>query len=240
MKRRISSHRDRGSRGVAASGAEGPRRKRGFTLFEVMIAMGILVFLVGGIYFSVSTAVSSSIQLATVQMEARQQNAFVRFLREGFLNLPAGAKIFLRTRDLGQRGRAVELLIERASGAFETGVLEAQGSGVVLAVIPDGKGAGHFSIQRFVSGLGENDRDRNLESGSWLRILEGITTVRWRFWDKREQRFVETWENPDERPAFVELTYAVGGEPETTSVFHLPAIAMAAPAGDPPPPPHQR
>lgn len=214
------------------------QRHAAFTLFEVMVAMAILVFLVGGIYFAVSSAVSSSIQLASVQMDARQQNAFVRFLREGFLNLPPGAKIFLRTRDLGQRGRAVEVLIEQASGAFETGVLEARGSGVVLAVIPDGRGSGYFSLQRFVSGQGEKDRDRNLEAGSWLRILDNVHTVRWRFWDKPEQKFIETWDRPDERPAFVELTYSLTGEPETTCVFCLPPLAMAAvPSSSPEPQP---
>jgi hypothetical protein len=205
-----------------------PRRTEAFTLFEVMLALGVVVFLVGGVYFAVSAAVSSSIQLASVQMDARQQNAFVRFLREGFLNLPPGAKIFLRTRDHGPRGRAVELLIERASGAFETGVLESQGSGMALSVIPDGKGSGHFSLQRFVSGLGEKDRDRNLEAGSWLRILENVHTVRWRFWDKQDQKFVETWDRPEERPVFVELTYSLAGDPETTCVFCLPPLAVAA------------
>jgi hypothetical protein len=208
-----------------------------FTLFEVMMALGVFVFLVGGIYFSVSSAVSSSIHLGTVQMEVRQQTAFVRFLREGFLHLPAGAKISLRTREAGGSGRAVELLIEPASGAFETGVLESQGSGVILAMIPDGKGTGCFSLQRFDSGLGENERDRSLEGGSWLRVLEDIQSVRWRFWDRRERKFIETWDHPEERPELVELNFSVTGGNETTAVFRLPVLSASAGRSNPPPAP---
>jgi prepilin-type N-terminal cleavage/methylation domain-containing protein len=213
-----------------------PRQSCGFTLFEVMMAIAIFVILVGGIYMAVSSAISASVHLGSVQMEARQQTSFVRFLRDGFLNLPAGAKISLLTRDMGQRGRMVELVIERASGAFETGVLETQGSGVVLAVIPDGKGASTFSMQRFVSGLSEKERDQNLEAGSWLRVLEEVRTVRWRFWDKQEQKFIETWDRGDERPELVELTYSTSSEGEMTSVFRLPVIVKSSAGNQSSPP----
>lgn len=200
-------------------------RDSGFTLFEVMMAMGVFVFLVGGIYFAVSASVSTSIQLGETQMEARRQTALVRFLREGFLNLPSDAEISLLTRDYAQRGYGVELVIERASGAFETGVLEKQGSGIILGATPDGRGTYSFVIQRFISGQGERERGKSLETSSPLVLLGDVGSVKWRFWDKLNQKFVEEWDRPKDRPEFIEFAFSTATDGERTSVFRLPIVS---------------
>lgn len=203
------------------------RRAGGFTLIEVILAISIFVLMAGGIYLAVSTSVRASAELANAQMDARKLSAFVRFLREGFSNLPIEAEFVLRTRDQGHRGRSVELLIPRAAGAFETGALESFGSGVVLAALPDGKGKSRFSLMRFSDKLSEKDRDRFLEEAEWLPVLDDVELVRWRFWDPNLNQYVETWQSGRQRPELIELTIQVMGDPELVCLFRLPKLTQA-------------
>jgi len=202
-------------------------QRRGFTLFEIIMALSIFVFLAGGVYLAVSVSVQSSAELTATQLETRRLSAFVRFLREGFASLPTEAEFHLKSVDQGRLGRGVELLIRNAPGAFETGALASSGSGVVLATRPDGRGKSRFAITRFPSSMDEGDRERFLEKAKWLPILEDVETLRWRFWDKTFQEFVETWDQPAQRPELIELTFQTAAVPETVCLFRLPGVGRA-------------
>lgn len=201
------------------------RRTVGFTLFEVILATAIFVLLAGSVYFSVSSSVAAADALGREQIDSRRLAAFADFLREGFRNLPAEAAVAVRTRRTGGRGDAVELIIRGAAGAFPTGALEALGGGVVLAVLPDGRGSGTLALMRFPDRIGDGDLDRHLQSASWLPVLSGVASVRWRFWDAVRQQFLETWERTDACPDVIELTLQCAGSPPQTSLFALPGAA---------------
>lgn len=209
------------------------RQLAAFTLVEIILAMGIFLLMAGGIYLAVSTSVRASAELGTAQMDARKFSSFIRFLREGFSNLPAEAELSLRSRDQGHRGRSVELLIRRAAGAFETGALESFGSGVVLGALPDGKGKSRFSLMRFSDTLSESDRDRFLDQAEWLPVLENVELVKWRFWNPQQNQYVETWEPGQGRPELVELTLQAVGDPAITCFFRLPQLAKQGEAPAP-------
>lgn len=203
---------------------------RGFTLFEVILASVIFVVLAGGVYFTVSTAISAASEAGQTQLEARKTAAFVTFLRDGFLNLPANAEISVDARSRGSQGHSVELVIKHALGAFATGPLGDGGGNVVLATIPNGKGLSSFSLARFPEKIGDGERARFLDQADWLPVLENIQYVRWRFWDSTTNRLVETWERGAEHPKLVELTFKIAGEPESTCLFWLPPLIQSAAA----------
>lgn len=202
---------------------------RGFSLFEVILAAAIFVLLAGGVYFAVSTSVLAASELGREQMDARKLGAFTDFLRRGFQNLPVQAGLSVRATEK-QAGSGVQLIIARAAGAFAAGAMTAQGAGVVLATEPDGRGASSFRFARFPGRLNDGERERYLETASWLPLLDSVESLRWRFFDRRSKRFLETWDNQAERPELIELTIATAGTPAQTLLFRLPRLG--APGGD--------
>ena len=203
---------------------------RGFTLFEVILASALFVVLAGGVYFAVSTATSAASEAGRTQMEARKTAAFVAFLRDGFLNLPANAEISVDARSRSSQGQSVELVIKHALAAFATGPLRGGGGTVVLATVPDEKGLSSFSLARFPEKISDGERARFLDRADWLPVLENIQYIRWRFWDSTTNRLVETWDRGAEHPKLVELTIKIAGEPESTCLFWLPPLIQSAAA----------
>lgn len=202
----------------------------GFTLVEVMMAIGIFVFLVGGIYMTVSTAVQAGTALGEHQITQRTHDAFETFLRDGFRNLPAQADLELKTQDEGRLGLSVQLIIRHATGGFGADVLDALGSNVVVASQPDGKGKARFSLMKFSDRLSEDELKRVLSGGGWLPLMEGVDAVRWRFHDPNTNQFSETWERGRGRPDLIELVYTVAGE-ERLATFRIPAVKKGESSG---------
>ena len=194
--------------------------RKGFTLFEMILAAAIFVLLAGGVYFAVSASVKATARLGDDQIDARRSAAFQSFVRRGFHNLPFEARIFVRVRQLGARGQSVELLLSPAAGAFETG-FEADGVGVVLGTRPDGHGKSDLCLARFPERYDHDELDRYLEKVGWIPLLHNVESIRWRFWDDMRKQFIDTWDQGTTRPRLVELTYRLVGGEDTLCVFSL-------------------
>ncbi len=207
-----------------------PRRSsRGFTLFEIILASTIFVLLAGGVYFSVASCVSAMDAVAREQMDARRIGAMADFVRNGFLNLPAVARVSVEA-GRSEAGESVRLVVTQAGGAFATGQ---QGGGVILATRPDGRGGSDIQIARFPDRLSADERRKNLEAFDWLPLCEGVGTLRWRFYDGISGRFLETWDNPGAQPELVELSLTIEGEAHSFlfRVPHPPKVAGVPGAG---------
>lgn len=215
------------------------RKNGGFTLFEVILATGIFVLLAGAVYFSVSSSVQAGAALGDHQMAVRKLAAFEDFLREGFLNLPAGATMALQARDQGHQGGSVELVIRLAPGTFGSELLSSGGSSVVLAALPDGKGRARFCLARFPGRLSDDELNKAMAKAQWLPLMEDVESVRWRFWDAQRNEFVPLWDRGRALPELIEFAYAASGEPQKVSVFRLPALSKSAPSDDGAQPPPQ-
>lgn len=195
------------------------RCSKGFTLFEVILAASIFVLLAGAVYYCVEAGIRSATALADRQIAVRTQDSFEEFMREGFINLAPEADMSLQTRNLGERGRSVDLIIRRAAGGFSTGVLEADGCGVVLSALPDGKGKATISMMRFPDNISTADLAARMEGKDWLPLLQEVDGVRWRFREGQRRDFVEEWTRG--KPTLIELTYSVLGESRVT-MFRVP------------------
>ncbi|MCS7009718.1 MAG: type II secretion system GspH family protein, partial [Chthoniobacterales bacterium] len=100
---------------------------QGFTLVEIIVALGVFAMLAGAIFLSVEAVTRASGVLTIEQTRAREIDAFLQWCRRGFRMLNARSEIFLQTREQGATGYAVDLIIRKSPGAFSLGEFDARG-----------------------------------------------------------------------------------------------------------------
>lgn len=75
------------------------RRSRGFTLLEIVIALGLMGMLVGMIFRVARTSVQLSQMVVETQTVTMKKNAFFNLLQHHFENMPGNAIIRLASKD---------------------------------------------------------------------------------------------------------------------------------------------
>ncbi len=199
---------------------------RAFTLIEVLVSVAIFIMLAGGIFSAVSVAVTASADVSEAQLATARMDAFQRFVRVMFLNLPADASIDLRIRQEAGKGAVVEMLVWPAPEIADFGGAGARSDGLALAARPDGAGAFTICLANFDAS--EEDtarRDAELESLTWLPILPEVRTLRWRFGEANGTPLVETWKPEQGRPSMVDLELTRLDGSVLPLQFWLPPIA---------------
>jgi hypothetical protein len=198
------------------------KREAGFTLFEVLIAIGIFMLLVGGIFASVRAAFVTSAQVASRQLESERSDAFQQLLRKFFAALPADAKTELRLRNLSGRGDVVELLVWPAPPFLRFG--SDPGDGVAISGLPDGRGNFRISLGYFRADDSPEDRDKRLQEGKWLPLMPDVAEMRWRMAPMRNPVMAETWTAGNGRPGIAELTLRMATGDSGTYSYWVPPL----------------
>lgn len=197
----------------------------GFTIIEIIIAIGIFVVLAGGIIACVATATSASSETAYSVVEMRRVDAFLEFCRDGFIHAGGERNLRVSTRAVGGSGRSMDLTLLNAPDAFRTHFSDPPGAGVVLSAIPDGSGHATMSVTRVPGDIPESRRDAYLsKSARWTPLLAGVEKLRWMFFDLQTEKFSDDWTAvPPEVPAvMLEMTIPATGP--IKSVFFIPRI----------------
>ena len=176
---------------------------KGFTLFEVILALMILGLLSGAVYSITAAALESTKATLTEQAASRRLEAFVRITRDAFLNLPADAKLFLRFGKASSGAPVPELVFSETTGTF--GVSSLGGGSLILSARPRADGTRVFSILRVPADLQGIDYDRLMDQGAWIPLLPGVEKVSWLFWQQGE--WVEEWPEGSTRPESVRLRF---------------------------------
>jgi len=213
--------------------------RRGFTIFEVILAMSIFILLAGAVYTAVSTTTTAAAAVTEEQIESRKLDAFIRFCRKGFSALPSEATVVPMVRDAGALGKIRELRMTKAPTAFASDLGGSGGSCLALAALPDGHGGASISLTRYSEQLTESELSQYLAKATWFPILDGVTALEWRFFDKVNRKFTTEWNSSQERPELIELEIAVNGSEPIITHFHVPVIVRqnSRPPPDSPPAP---
>lgn len=199
------------------------RGSRGFTLFEMVVVVGIFVLLAGGIYATVNAAVRATVTLSEENLQVQRLNAFVALVRRTFHNLPATAQFSGGIRADSGDGFP-EIVLRDAPGVFAWGMGGPSAGTVLLTARPRLGGGREIALMLLPGSLGEMERRDAIDEGAWLRLLPDLREVQWRFYDETQQDWVDTWPEGT-RPPLVELNLSLLGEDVPRKyVFWLPPV----------------
>lgn len=214
------------------------RSKAGaFTLFEVVLALGIFVLLSGAIYGISRAALEAARTTMDEQITVRRVDSFLRVALQTFANLPSEGAVFLRMAQGGGGAPVPELVFEGAPRVF--GLPSLAGGSLVLAARPRADGTRTLSLLRVPAGLNPRELDELWRSARWLPLVPGVERVRWTFFSGGEWR--EEWPQGAGRPLAVRLQMESAGMPGTPIdvQFWIPQLAARPPSPPAPTPPPQ-
>lgn len=217
------------SRCIVPSGRN-RRRRAGFSLMEVLLALALLALLAGGIFAVQRGAISVSAEVAAAQTQTLRMHSFCELLRRTFEQAPGNARVYL-TLTGGQYSGLSDVAFVDYPLAF------------TWPGIPAGSKTVIFRTQRAASGLGaearllyldeeetqlyEQGRSEGSRAIADVLLMESIRNLTWRFYDDRKQEWELEWPRTNNRrPTFVELRLEfLDGQDPVRLVFWIPQMA---------------
>lgn len=183
------------------------RNAGGYLLLEVLLALAILSIIVGLVFRIIQTTsrVTSNVQFLQGQQE--HSDGIYEILRKDIESLPATAEFQTKqTRD------DFELIFNETSFNFSWKGADSGFGTVILAVKnqPDGR----FSLvateipEPPVSGP-----DVAPPPTTVTTLITGLVRCDWRFFDRNTGNWVANWTNGGDKPALLECTFQVSGQP---------------------------
>lgn len=170
----------------------------GFTLIEVLLAMGLIGMIIGGIY----SLANGAIQLGTSMNQARISETrltnFTTAWRDYLENLPPGIR-FNCGLEKAKRGAGGNLLIEGGQVPFVWTQRVRLADAVEFALV---RGAEKGALDLHVRHLKRLEKPTAMDAYSQLAelpLLTGLKEFRWEFYDVEKKRWFTTW-NADKRP----------------------------------------
>jgi len=196
------------------------RLKGGFTLLELILALGIFAIIAVGIFGVLDASMRTTQELYDAQRVTRQIGAFAELCRTTFSTLPATASFRVPP---SEEAEGQEVVFSDAPSIFAWGGNPLNYGTTTLAVRPQEDGHFNLSISRsdFAPPKEEgvfsepSDSDPSLEPDDqgryWLMLVADLEWARWRFFDPRLKEWVESWVQ-DTRPPLVELSLLLPGD----------------------------
>lgn len=212
-------------------------RQRGLTLIEVMVALGVLVILVGGIFLVVQTALKTVLTIDNHASREDEVTNLIDILRGGFRNLPARARLTAQPAPEGNIDQY--LFVVRDAPGFLSWLAqpEAENTVVLLALRRDAaESRWRVCMKRFPAPDNLTAQDIQpkdvLRAGAavpWLELVSDFQQLGVRFYDGATKQWTKTWDNWQTRPLLIELTLVFEHTKDTLSkspVLWVPPVVV--------------
>lgn len=193
--------------------------RRAFTLFELVLALSILLLISGAVFSLTGAALDVARSAREEQSASRRQEGFLRITREAFQGIGSQGSIFLR---MGKGGAAAgpEMVFQNTT-AF--GMPSMGDSNLVLGAPAQSDGSRVFSLRR------ESQRDLRAKEEPWVPLMAGVERVQWSFFAKEKGEWVDELPLGQSRPQLVRLNFQWRNSQEPVeAIFWLPPIASAS------------
>ncbi len=199
------------------------RKERGFSLFEVVVAMAILGLISSTVLSVLWQAGDTAAEIRHLDRREEEVSRFVELLRETIEGLPPEATLSMSPPSESDSGYD-ELKLENTSTAFVFGETVGSCEEFYLSLRPgavDESGVQTFDLAISRSDFVPDDADgsgmvfsagiddflQQDENGRyWLPVLTGVSMAAWRFWDEDRQEWIEEWTDDSRMPLMLELS----------------------------------
>jgi prepilin-type N-terminal cleavage/methylation domain-containing protein len=192
-----------------------PVRRDGFTLLELVLAMGVLALLVGMIFGSATANIELSNTVVRKQNEESARNAFFTLLANRFGTLPGNTRMELTWEDAGNHYLS-KLTLQNVPLAFTWGGTEKVAKAVQIATVARRDNYLDIVLRYYEYEILEDSDnvnvDENAEPFAEVVLLEDVRGFEWRVLDGRTMEWQNDWDLVGRLPLQLELTIGFGAQ----------------------------
>jgi hypothetical protein len=200
----------------------------GFTLFELVLAMGLLTILVGMVFSTARTALALGNTIVETQNEEMLHQAFFELLSQRFSSMPGNARFDLQVEDSGAHYLS-DLTLQNVPLSFTWGGQARIAKAVQLSTVKRRSGYLDIVLKYYENEILEDSESAPGSSSAGEKpfaeiiLLEDVAYFEWRVLDGRSMEWQFDWDLQGRLPLQIELTLAIGAKgEEIRQVFWVP------------------
>jgi len=195
------------------------KRKGGYLLLEVLLALAILSIVVVMIFQIVQTTLRITSDINFLQTQQQKVDGICELLRRNLITMPRST--IFQTR---KRGKSFELIFRDAPFNFSWSESGAVYGTVVIATRPQADGRIALSVLQEKETDSRRIADPESEwKGNWVPLLNDVDQINWRFFDPRSAKWTAEWPDAGAKPSLIEITLQLAGRNHTErGVFRWP------------------
>jgi prepilin-type N-terminal cleavage/methylation domain-containing protein len=200
---------------------------RGFSLLELVLAMGVLGILMAGIFAVAKSTTEMSGELTSQQERTMMKQNLIEFLRRSFRSLPGGAELRLENRQSG--GVYIpSLTVVNGGICFSPGA--AMPPDIGLELTAEERPGGYLRLllrtldEKQTISLRSGQQVRTNNNNPTLPLADGVSQFEWRFYDPYSDRWETVWRDA-RRPLMAELNLQLDDGQPLRAVFWIPPVA---------------
>lgn len=212
----------------------GKSMRRGFTLFELVLALAIGAMVLTSIFKIADGAVRSTTQMIEFQDEDITRDAFFSFLRNHFDSLPGNAVLDLMPTS-NTEPYLSEMTFQNTPVSFNWGGVPISAEATRLITVPTITNGVDVVLEYYdepILDSTEGPAERGIDPIASVTLLNDVRLFEWTVLDLRQYEQFERdewpfeWDRPNQLPDFIELTIVFrAGENPVKRLFWIPTKA---------------
>ena len=200
---------------------------RGFTLLELVLAIGLLALLVGMIFSVATQNIALGNAVVSRQNEVSLEAAFVDLLGDQFAAMPGNARMELTSEDTGAQYLS-DLTIQNVPLSFTWGGAERIAKAVQISTVRRRDGLLDIVMRYYenevleeTEEVGDSPTVLDNEPFAEVVLLEDVQAFEWQVLDGRTMEWQYDWDLVGRLPLQMELVYALAPEDIETPVRQI-------------------
>ena len=194
-------------------------RTPGFTLIELVLAMGLMVILVGMVFGTARTSLALGNTIVNTQNEEMLHQAFFELLGRRLSTLPGNTRFDLKVSDSGSHYIS-DLTLQNVPLSFTWGGQARIARAVQISTVKRRSGYLDIVLRYYEDEILENSAAaaessaKPKEPFAEIVLLTDVAFFEWRVLDGRSMEWQFDWDQQGRTPLQVELTLAIGAKGE--------------------------
>jgi len=202
--------------------------RRGFTLLEIVIAVGLMAMIIGMVMGIASTSLALGKRIVESQNTEMEHQAFIDLLGQHFSALPGNTRFDLKVEDSGSHYIS-DLTLQNVPMTFTWGGEDRVAKAVQISTVKRRSGYLDIVLRYYEneilegseSNFGSNITDT--KPFAEIVLLQDVAYFEWRVLDGRSMEWQYDWDIQGRLPLQLELTMAIGATGhEIRQIFWLP------------------